>query len=385
MACLVTFASAVLAAAIALPASALGAPTIELTRGNAEPVESITTQLGAVVNNATSEDRFFLHVESSGSAGCAANPDADAGEVVIDDYLTNEQDPATFSQNWTFQLAGSYRVCGWVTTGNSEEVLQSADTTFSVRQPHLTLSVSAPATVAPHQTFQVVTTAQAETERAAWEYLLPNGGDGCPENASAADNASENHTILSSWNVTGGPLTESSNQTLETPGPYLVCAYFEYPNSESPPELTASAPLTVVAPPPPCVVPTFAFGSPLSSVEDSLHAASCSVGPLHYAASTSVARGRVLALSPVPGTRLGTGAAVAIDVSAGRPCVVPFVRAGTNVGHVERLLAAAHCGFVVVHARSRKVHRGTVVGLGSRAHSHLFPLTRVHIVVSSGR
>ena len=37
--------------AIGSTASASAAPTIELTRGTVEPVESITTQLGAVVTN----------------------------------------------------------------------------------------------------------------------------------------------------------------------------------------------------------------------------------------------------------------------------------------------------------------------------------------------
>jgi hypothetical protein len=76
---------------------------------------------------------------------------------------------------------------------------------------------------------------------------------------------------------------------------------------------------------------------------------------------------------------------VDIIVSAGRACVVPFVRSGSTVGHAKHLLAAADCGAVIVHARSRRVRRGRVVGLGSHAHSHLFPLTRVRIVVSTGR
>jgi hypothetical protein len=365
-------------------APALASPTIELTRGNAEPVESITTQLGSIVSNA-GDDEFFLHVKPTGGEGCAANPDADAGEDVISSDVSSETSPISFSQNWTFRLAGNYRVCAWVTTGDIEEVLASAEATFHVRQPHLALSVSVPATVAPNQTFQIMTTAQAETERSVWEYVLPNTGAGCPANAAAASNASGSRTVLYSWNVTGGPFTESKNESLQSPGAYLVCSYFEYPNTESTPEFAANAEITVVAPPALCVVPAFAFGAALGSVEDSLHGASCSVGAIHYTTSTSVRRGGVLGLNPDPGTKLGAGAAVAIDVSAGGPCVVPSVKAGTNVRHVEHLLTTAHCGFVVVHAQSRRVRRGTVIGLGSRAHSHLFPLTPVRVVVSSGR
>jgi hypothetical protein len=371
------------AACLAAATPALAAPTIELTRGSAEPVESITTQLGGIVTNG-GNDNFFVHVKPTGGEGCGANPDADAGETVINNDVTAETNPVSFTQNWTFRLAGNYRICAWVTIGNSENVLTSAESTFHVRPPHLALTVISPTTVTPNQTFQIVTTAQAETERQVWEYVIPSTGDGCPANAAAAGNASGSRTVLNTWNITGGPLTETKNEAIQSTGTFLVCAYVEYPNSESPPEITASAQTIVAPPPPPCVVPGFPFGSPLASVEASLRASSCSVGAIHYSAS-SVGRGRVLGLSSSPGTRLGTGAPVAIDVSAGRPCVVPSVKPGANVRHVEHLLSAADCRAVIVHSHSGHVRRGAVVGLGSRARSHLYPLTPVRIVVSSGR
>jgi len=369
---------------LACAAPAWASPTIELTRGNVEPVESITTQLGSVVKDG-GNDYFFLNVKPTGGEGCGANPDADAGEGVINSFVTPETNPVSFTQNWTFRLAGNYLVCAWVTTGNTEEVLTSAQATFHVRQPHLALSISVPATVASNQTFEIATTAQAETERSAWEYVLPNTGDGCPSNAAAAGNASGSRAVLNWWNVTGGPLTESKNESIESPGVYLFCAYFEYPSTESTPELAASAQTTVVEPPPPCVVPGFGFGGALASVEGSLSAASCSVGAIHYSASRSVSPGGVLGLDPGSGTTLAAGAPVAIDVSAGRPCVVPSVNMRANVQRVVRLLGVADCRAVIVHARSRHVRRGAVIGLESRAHSYLFPLTQVRVVVSSGR
>jgi hypothetical protein len=364
-------------------ASAFAAPSIELTRGTAEPVESITTQLGAVVSNG-GNDAFRLHVKPTGGEGCGANAGADHGDEVLNEGVTAETNPVHFSHNWTFQMAGTYKLCAWVSTG-SEEVLAFAETTFAVRAPHLALSITVPATVQPQQTFQVSTTAQAETERPVWEYVMPNTGDGCPANAAAAGRASGSNTILDVWNVTGGPFTETKNESLSSPGVYLDCAYFEYPSAESPPEASASAVTSVVPPPPPCVVPAFHRGAALASVEQAVRAASCSVGAVHYTASSSVGRGGVLALSPGTGTTLGTGAAVSITVSAGRPCVVPAVKPGYTVGHVKHLLAAADCGAVITHAHSRHVRRGRVVGLGSRAHSRLFPLSKVRIVVSVGR
>jgi beta-lactam-binding protein with PASTA domain len=127
------------------------------------------------------------------------------------------------------------------------------------------------------------------------------------------------------------------------------------------------------------------LGARLASVEQSIAAASCSTGAVHYAASSRVGRGGVLNLSPAIGTKLATGAPVIILVSAGRECIVPAIGSGATVGRVKHLLAAADCGAVVVHAHSRHVRRGRVVALGSHAHSHLFPLSKVRIVVSTGR
>ncbi len=346
-------------------------------------MESITTQLGGIVTNA-GNDVLYVDVKPTGGEGCGANPSADAGETVINDSITPEANPVPLSQNWTFRLAGNYRMCAWVIRSNTE-VFATAEASLHVRQPHLSLSVSVPASLAPNQTFQVVTTAQAETERSVYEYVIPNTGDGCPANAAAASNASGSRSVLNPWKVTGGPFTESKNESIPSPGVYLFCAYVEYPNTESPPELAASAQTSVSPPPPPCVVPAFAFGAPLVSVEAGLRAADCSVGAVKYSASTRVGRGGVLEVNTRPGTVLTPGASVSIDVSAGKPCVVPSVRAGANLHHIEHLLSAAGCRFVVVHARSRRVHRGAVIGLGSRAHSRLFPLTRVRLVVSSGR
>jgi len=365
---------------LAIWAPVASAARIELTLGSAEPVESVATQLGAVVTDGGG-DELFLHVKPTGGLVCGANPEADDGESVISyGGVTNETNPVQISQNWTFRFAGSYRVCAWLThSGN--EVPAKEELTLTVRPPHLSLSVSAPAAVSENQTFQVATTAQSEAPRPVYEYAEPNTGRGCPANAEAASETSGRQVILSVWNVTGGPFTETQNVSIEQPGGYLICAYFEYEGSGRPPELAASTQTVVV---PPCVVPSFVAGASLASVETALRAASCTVGRLHRTVS-SVRRGGVLGLSPRPGTTLPSGAAVAIDVSAGPPCVVPAVRRGASVGHVERLLSADRCGYVLAHTHSRHVRRGAVVGLGSPVHAHLFPGTKVRVVVSSGR
>jgi hypothetical protein len=263
--------------------------------------------------------------------------------------------------------------------------LTFAEASFTVRTPHLALSISVPATVLPSQTFQVTTTAQAETERQVWEYVMPNTG-GCPANADAASRASGENEILGYWNVIGGPITETKNQSLTTLGSYLFCAYFQYPNREAVPELSASAQTRVVLPPPPCVVPAFQRGAGLASVEQSITAASCSVGKIHYTASSRVGRGGVISLSPATGTKLGTGAAVDIIVSAGRACIVPAIAAGISLAKAERQITAANCTVgAVSHVHSRRVRRGRVLSLAPRPHTRLSPRAKVRVLVSAGR
>jgi hypothetical protein len=295
------------------------AATVTLTVG-AEPVESITTQLGATVSGASANARLWVNVKPAGGEGCAANPEADHGIGIIDDYYSPEQAPAySDTANHTFDTAGSYLLCGWLTEpGNPPVVLASPSMGFAVRQPHLSLSISVPQQVAPEQTFQISMTAQAETTRLASEYLLPDTGENCPANAAAADEAPGAHEVLGNWNVTGGPLTETRNQLLTTVGTYWVCAYFEYPSTQAAPEFTASAQTVVLPPPLPCVVPSVTQKMKLATIERRIRSGHCTVGKVEHVPSKRVRPGSIIRLSPKPGTKLLAQAAVAIVISTGR-------------------------------------------------------------------
>jgi hypothetical protein len=365
--------------------SAQAAATMQLSVA-ADPAESITTQLGANGNGDGNPDYLVLKVKSAGGQGCAANPSADNGDDVIN---SASEDNATYSEtrNWTFDAAGSYLLCGWLARQDNSSVVATASQSISVRPPHLSLAISVPASVQTGQTFQVATTAQAETSRYASEYILPDTGSGCPANASAASGSSgEISASFNSWNVVGGPFTQTLNETLSGQGTYLICAYFEYPSAQSPPEATASAKTTVMPPPPPCVVPKFASTTTLAAVEAALRAADCTVGKVRYASSLRVGRGDVVALNPTPGKTLAAGGAVDIVVSTGPPCLVPAIRSGAGVASVERRIIAANCAVGgISHARSRTVRRGRVIRLALRAGTRLAAGARVNLVVSRGK
>jgi hypothetical protein len=314
-----------------LPAAALGAlifapaargaePQVTISVGN-DPVESITTQLGAVGTGPSSNNFVELKLKPAGGEGCGANPGADKGENVGSEAGSGTQ---TVSRNWTFGAAGAYLLCAWLVDDHQSgtPVVARNSTTITVRPPHISLSIAVPATVHPHQIFQITTTAQSETARDVYQFIVPLTSRGCPANAGAAGSTSgeqvtEWPSIGSAWQVTGGPFSASVNESFSGVGRYLICAYAEYPSSSSLPEAVSSAGFSVVLPPPPCVVPHVTRSSTLRSVEHTLFAAHCKVGKVRFVHTAHYSRGRVLSLSPRPGSRVSNGTRVAILVSSG--------------------------------------------------------------------
>jgi hypothetical protein len=230
----------------------------------ADPAESVVTQIIAKGTSNNGSTRLGITLKATGGQGCAPNFAADSGSSLIEGSSVEE---VAFSKsfNHEFTSAGSYLLCGWLTdtAQAGDPVVATASLTFAVRPPHLVLSISAPPVVQTEQTFQIVTTAQAEVSRTVTEYVIPNTGRGCPANGSAANSTAGVSSVvfpahlLTNWNVDGGPFSEAANYSLRSAGQYLICGYVQYPTSQSPPEITASSMIAAVSPPPPCVVPAF--------------------------------------------------------------------------------------------------------------------------------
>jgi hypothetical protein len=390
---LLLWASVVVGALLTPDAVSAASPTLNITIGS-EPVESIATQLGVsgTAAFAPGGNVYYLSVKPAGGAACGANPQADTGSSEV---LNGSTPGGAYekSVNWTFQTAGSYLACAWLLEVNSKSessVALTAQTTITVRRPHLSLSIAAPRTVAPGQTFQVSTTAQTETGRAITEFILPSTGGGCPANAGAAGSASGglqvNFVNGSTWFVTGGPFTEAPNEMLTGIGGYLVCAYAEYQSQGSPPEGTSSVAITVVKPPPLCVVPKLAPRTTLKAAEHALAAGNCTVGSLRYVASRTIPRGDVVGLRATAGVSLASATPIQIVVSAGPPCVVPRFDQHLSVSWVKHRILAANCRVgKVTSVASTKRRRGSLVRLTPRPGTRLPPQAVVQIMISAGR
>ena len=297
----------------ALAAPSVSAATLTITSGP-DPVESIATQVGVTGTLETSNQYVYLTVKPAGGTGCAANPNADNGSQAI--ASRPGIGPYSRTVNWTFAHAGAYLLCGWVTDGaqDGNPAIASTSQTIAVRVPHLSLSVGAPAQVLRGRTFQVTITAQTEASRDVHVYRLRDTGRACPANSDAA-NASTGVEVLFGASVLGGPSTETRNERLMVTGRYLICGYVDY-SGEVAPEATASATVDVLAP---CIVPHLRRGTTLRRAKARIVAAHCTVGKVTYAHSLTRARGRVISLSPRPGSGHAPNAPVAIAVSSGPP------------------------------------------------------------------
>ena len=375
-------AAALVAACTLLLPAAAHAQSITATAAN-DPVESVTTQIGVSGTASNTSSRVSLKVKPSGGTACAANPEADNGSTVMS-FRGVSQGPFNQSENWVFETAGSYVLCAWLTDGN--QVLAAHNRTVSVRVPKLSLSVAVPQTAAMNETFQVSTTAQTEASRSLHLSRIPDTGRGCPANADAADSTSGEFTIISGRRMSGGPRTESENNSISDPGTYLFCGYLHYKSTTDPPQATASATITIPAPPPPCIVPTVAPGTDLAAATGALGAANCTRGKIKRIASTRYARGTVVKVIGQAGASLANAAPVDVLVSLGAPCVVPRKVIGMRLGAARLELVRRGC---TVGSTSRRRHRfirrGRVVAASVPLSVKQKPRAVVNLVVSSGR
>jgi hypothetical protein len=381
-------AGTLLVVACGLLASSARAATVAITAG-ADPTESITTQFGATGSVTDPQNYVVEHYKPVGGAACGANPSADDGLSVS--LPTSYLPVGTYAaqSNVTIEKAGDYLVCAWLMQYQSSgpnTVAAAESKVVRVRIPSLMLAVapSVPS-VAIDQTFQVTATAQAETQRNLYLYVMLDTGRGCPANAAAASAADSAVSIFTGRSIVGGPTSQSSNLSLRQAGTWLLCAYIHHNSSAEPPQATAQGTVTVLAPPPPCVVPAIVVNEPLAQTRARVLAASCTVGKVRYVASTRYARGSVFKVAPTAGTSLATSAPIDLWVSSGAPCIVPTIPRSRTLTAVRRRLIQSGCTpGRVTHRRSRSVRKGRVLSLGKARGTKLSPRSSVSIVISSG-
>lgn len=362
------------------------------TAGESDPAAGLP-RVFTLNGNAEAPDRVYVKYRGPGGAPCAPNAREDTGSPVDGIFEAGYSAGPFWGASvegtihiqtvMTWRTAGTFVFCIWLPPkGGESEITVPITQTITFRSPNGTITATVnPLTPEPGQQATVTVIGDSEAPENVYAKVRPAGGAPC---ASTYD-ADSGENLINGGGVNGS-FSMQAKTSQSKAGQYLLCLWLAGSGSETP-VIAGPQPetFTVVSPPPPCVVPKVAAGASLASVEGELRAAGCAVGKVSPAASTTVARGGVLSLSPAPGTKLAARAAVNVVVSAGRPCVVPAVRRGSSLAHVERQLAAADCTATVSYLHSRHVRRGRVIGIAGRPRSELYPRAKVRVVVSAGR
>jgi hypothetical protein len=312
------------ACAMAVPATAHAAPSITIRADN-DAIESNPNEqnieLGVSGTTTTPNNRAWLHMHSS-SQGCGADPRNDPGSW----SAANVAETGDYSDigKTTITNAGSYLLCAWLTDENRNSAVVATDSRpFTVRLPHLSLSIEVPPVVTSGAPFQIADIASAEAMRFAWLDVLPDTGSGCPATQSAAQAPAGSEDLMSNHPVLGGPATLPVTHSLEATGPYLACAYFytdvahgHNTDIEGPPEASAQASFKVV---PPCIVPAQVVGLRLAAAKALVLKGNCRLGRTKHVRSRRYGRGRVTGASVPLGQHQANGRLVHLAVSIGRP------------------------------------------------------------------
>jgi hypothetical protein len=355
------------------------------TAGESDPAAGLS-RVYTLSGTVEAPEHAYVKFRGPGGAPCAPNAAGDTGRVLEAEgyrqfYGTaiEGEFKARFVATW--EPPGPVMFCIWLAKSETE-ITAPITELITFRSPKGTISATVnPLTPTPGQQATVTVTGASEAPERVYAKVRPAGGAPC----AATYEADSGENLINGQNVNGSFSTQAET-TQSKAGQYLICLWMAGSGNETP-AIAGPQPetFTVVSPPPPCVVPQLTSGASLASVEQKIHAADCTVGSISSVASTKVARGGVLSLNPASGTKLSAGAAVNIVESGGRPCVVPVVKSGSTLAHVERQLAAASCTTSISHLHSRHVRRGRVIGLASRPHAQLSPLARVLVLVSAGR
>ena len=231
--------------------------------------------------------------------------------------------------------------------------------TITFRSPTGTITGSlTPATPAPGQQTTLTATGTSEAPEQVFAAVDPAGHTCAPTYGSDSGNG-----VIDDDEVNGA-FSATGTFSEDTAGQYVMCLWLADSSSDASPIAGPQAlPFTVAAPPPPCVVPATAKSKSLATVENALRAAHCSIGAISSEASRTVPQGKVVGLNPPANSKLANGAAVAIAVSAGPPCVVPVLVRGERVAVVKQAIRSGNCAVGPVVDKTSHVRRGRVVSL----------------------
>lgn len=353
--------------------------------GNPDPVVDVGRTARLTLNSSTPKRVFFKN-RPAGGAPCAPSASSDTGSESFNGVWdgstfngSNVNGDLTIDKSGRWGTPGTFQFCIWLADSFSQSVTPfTQQVTF--RRPTGAISgVVTPGAPLVGQSVTLAVTGSSEAPKRAYATVRAAGA------ACAPSPSADPGTGVLDGEAVNGAFSFTRTFTNATPGPKVVCLWLTGSSSDTAPVATQTAAFTVTAPPPPCVVPALAGGTPLANVQPALATAACAMGAVDYVPSTKFARGTLVRLTPVSGTSLPNGAAVNVTVSDGKPCRVPSVRRGQRLSTVRSRIVAAGCTVGTVRRSASRTRRGRVVRVSPRSGTRLAPRARVGITVSRGR
>jgi hypothetical protein len=362
--------------------------TISVLNTAGEPdAAAFLPRVFTVSGSASLQEGLYIKHRAPGGAPCAPTADSDSGQWFdyYDPYGDRGDVNGTFSESdtLTWETPGLSTFCIWLVHGNAETITTPITQTIDFRSPTGTITASVNPTVPkPNEQASVTVTGSSEAPAQVYAKLRRAGGAPC-----APTYESDSGGSLIDGNSVNGSFSISAKTAQTSAGEYLICLWLARSSNDSAP-IAGPQPETFVVvapppPPPPCVVPQLSARTSLSTIEQRIRSAACSLGRVRSLASRTVPRGDVTALTPSSGTTLANGSAIGVTVSSGPPCVVPRAVLGATLTTARQRLASAHCSTgAVSYLRTRRHRRGVVLATDPRPGSSLPTGASVRLRVS---
>jgi hypothetical protein len=364
------------------------------TTGRDDPTSGLSRTM-TIKGNSPAPRRLYIRVRAPGGAPCANTADSDSGDYLEVDSSTIGPSSSDWDRNYygtevngdfSFRDVGSwtggtgtFMFCFWIADSPTTPVTAiSQQITFRNRTGVISAALN-PATPVANQDATVTFSGSSEGPATVYAKVRTAGAP-----CAATYSADPGDEVVDGVSVDGAYAVPGKIKVDH--GTHVICMWLARSSTDATP-LAGPQPLvfTIPAPPPPCVVPTVASGTPLASVTSSLAAAGCSLGRRKYAASSRFARGTVIRFDVSSGTQLSPGAAVGVLISSGAPCIVPNAKRGMKIATAKSRLARSGCrSGRVKYVKSRR-KKGTIVRFAPRSGARLAPRSQVTIWVSSGR
>lgn len=354
--------------------------------GKEDPVANVGRTVTLSGNTAVAKN-VYVRWRAPGGAPCAPSASSDSGSVYLDGYWIGDtfngsgvNGDFALKKTGRWSTAGTFQFCIWLAASESTSTTPITQViTFRAATGTISATVNPVAPQAGQQT-TVTLTGSSEAPMHVYATVRPAGGAPC-----AATYSADTGRGLINGADANGAFSLTATTTQGTAGTYLVCAWLADSSSSTPIAGPQPATFTVASPPPPCIVPQIAAGTPLASVLTSLSAAHCVVGKKRYTPSRTYARGTLVKLAPVAGTTLAPQGPVDLLLSSGKPCRVPAVRSGLRLAGAKARLLAAGCNVGRVRTIRNRHRRGIVLRFSPGSGTRLSPGASVGIVLSRGR